>query len=280
MAAALKPSAPLAFTYHHNKQEAYLAAGMAILDAGLTCTASIPCPAEMGGSIHISGTGSSIVDTVFVCRSPGVVTMRWRFDNAKQLVELMRSELEQLVAAGMRPSAGDIRCIAYGHIIRMAIANLRETWDSRATTATKLTMLRVAMDQIATLDDVKALLEQAAKDGAAASRRQRRPVGTGVTGQRLVAMIEAGVRTLHEGVGADVPSLLHRLDKMDTRHGLDSLRNASDMGVPYAARPPCQQPPSASTSRQLQSRVKRRDAPRDLRCRSAATASSNRSRSA
>lgn len=81
MAAALKPGAPLAFTYHHNKQEAYLAAGMAILDAGLTCTASLPCPAEMGGSIHISGTGSSIVDTVFVCRRDGVVPARWIFKN-------------------------------------------------------------------------------------------------------------------------------------------------------------------------------------------------------
>ena len=50
MARALKPSAPLAFTYHHNKIEAYHAIGVAILDAGLLCTASIPCPAEMGGS--------------------------------------------------------------------------------------------------------------------------------------------------------------------------------------------------------------------------------------
>ena len=71
MARALKPGAPLVFTYHHNKLEAYQAIGVAILDAGLTCSASIPCPAEMGGSIHIHGTGSSIVDTVFVCRSTG-----------------------------------------------------------------------------------------------------------------------------------------------------------------------------------------------------------------
>jgi adenine-specific DNA methylase len=60
MAAALKPGGPLAFTFHHNKLEAYYAVGMAILDAGLVCTASFPCPAEMGGSIHIHGTTSSI----------------------------------------------------------------------------------------------------------------------------------------------------------------------------------------------------------------------------
>ena len=68
---ALKPGAPLAFTYHHNNLEAYHSIGVAILDAGLTCSASLPCPAEMGGSIHIFGTGSSIIDTVFVCRLNG-----------------------------------------------------------------------------------------------------------------------------------------------------------------------------------------------------------------
>ena len=37
MARALKPGAPLAFTFHHNKLEAYYAVGIAILDAGLVC---------------------------------------------------------------------------------------------------------------------------------------------------------------------------------------------------------------------------------------------------
>lgn len=162
MAAALKPGAPLAFTYHHNKQEAYLAAGMAILDAGLSCTASLPCPAEMGGSIHISGTGSSIVDTVFVCRRDGLVPTRWIFKNASELVTIMRSELTQLSSAGMKPTAGDIRCIAYGHITRMAITHLRAGWDVSLPIGTKLHVIKAAMDAIALLDDVRAGLEETA----------------------------------------------------------------------------------------------------------------------
>ena len=71
MADALKPGGPLVFTYHHNKLDAYCAVGVAILDAGLVCSASLPCPAEMAGSIHIHGTMSSIIDTVFVCRTSG-----------------------------------------------------------------------------------------------------------------------------------------------------------------------------------------------------------------
>lgn len=76
MTAALKRGRPLAFTYHHNKLEAYFPLAVAILDSGLTCSASLPCPAEMAGSIHINGSASSIVDTIFVCRSTGRVARR------------------------------------------------------------------------------------------------------------------------------------------------------------------------------------------------------------
>lgn len=170
MAAALKPGAPLAFTYHHNKQEAYLAAGMAILDAGFTCTASLPCPAEMGGSIHISGTGSSIVDTIFVCRRDGIVPAQWNFKNAHELGAIMRNELTQLVSAGMKPTAGDIRCIAYGHITRMAINNLRAGWDVSLPTGAKLNAIKVAMNAIALLDEVRVALEETAPTASPMSR--------------------------------------------------------------------------------------------------------------
>ena len=82
MARALKPGAPLVFTYHHNKIDAYHAVGVSILDAGLACSATLPCPAEMAGSIHIHGTTSSIVDTVFVCRSTGTIPRQWLFEDA------------------------------------------------------------------------------------------------------------------------------------------------------------------------------------------------------
>ena len=102
MARALKPGAPLAFTYHHNRLETYSAVGVAILDAGLICTASLPCPAEMVGSIHIHGTTSSIVDTVFVCRSDGTAPHGWHFDTPDQLAEIVTVDLKQLGDA-MKP---------------------------------------------------------------------------------------------------------------------------------------------------------------------------------
>jgi adenine-specific DNA methylase len=161
MAVALKPGAPLVFTYHHNQQVAYLAAAMGILDAGLTCSASLPCPAEMGGSIHIHGTGSSIVDTVFVCRDHGTTPRALLFENAEQLAQLLGRELAELRAAGMKPTAGDIRCIAFGHITRMAIWVLGPEWNASQPTPKKLRDIRCAMDALATIDDVRTALEGA-----------------------------------------------------------------------------------------------------------------------
>jgi adenine-specific DNA methylase len=161
MAGALKPGAPLVFTYHHNQQDAYIAIGMAILDAGLTCSASLPCPAEMGGSIHIHGTGSSIVDTVFVCRDRGTTPRSWLFADAAGLVRIMSDDLESLRAAGMKPTTGDIRCVALGHITRMAAWRLKATWNSTRTTAEKFAAIRQAMNGIATVDEVQKRLEGA-----------------------------------------------------------------------------------------------------------------------
>jgi putative DNA methylase len=132
MAQALKPGAPLAFTYHHNDLAAYYPIAVAILDTGLTCSATLPCPAEMGASIHISGTGSSIIDTIFVCRSTGRIPRRWLADSIHGVAELVKEDLDRLRAGHVRPTSGDTRCIAYGHLIRLAIWDLRKTWNRNA----------------------------------------------------------------------------------------------------------------------------------------------------
>ena len=159
MQRALKPGAPLVFTYHHNKLEAYFAVGVAILDSGLTCSASLPCPAEMGGSIHIHGTASSIVDTVFVCRNNGRAPRQWLFESEAQLAAIIESDLGQLSEAGRKPTRGDTRCIIFGHLTRMAVWRLRKDWDPGFTTVEKLERFAQALMQLADpeqlLDDIE-----------------------------------------------------------------------------------------------------------------------------
>lgn len=146
MAQALSPGAPLVFTYHHNLFEAYHAIGVAILDSGLICSASLPCPAEMGGSIHIHGTDSSIIDTVFVCRDPDVAIIQNPFESLSELSNIVKIELGQLRMAGMRPTVGDIRCIVFGHLTRMAVWNLYPSWNNKDSTAEKLSRFSKMID--------------------------------------------------------------------------------------------------------------------------------------
>lgn len=148
MATALKPGAPLAFTYHHNRLEAYYPVAAALLDAGLACTATIPCPAEMGASIHISGTGSSVVDTVFVCRGTGSIQRRLTVDTPEAIAGLARLDLGRLGKAGLEPTQGDIRCILYGHLVRLAIWHLRDRWAQDAPTSTKLAAIAAEISRL------------------------------------------------------------------------------------------------------------------------------------
>jgi putative DNA methylase len=144
-AEALKQGAPFAFTYHHNKIEAYFPIAVALLDAGLKCTASIPCPAEMGASIHINGTESSVVDTVFVSRTKGTISRRILAFTAPDIARLVEADLNNLRNGGLKPTHGDIRCVAYGHLIRMAMWTLKDKWNSRRSVQDRLDAIRDAV---------------------------------------------------------------------------------------------------------------------------------------
>jgi len=171
MAKGLKPGCPLVFTYHHNSLDAYSAIGVAILDAGFVCSATLPCPAEMGGSIHIHGTGSSIVDTVFVCREKGTQFPRNLFQGAVDMTPIVLEDCEQLTKAGMKPTAGDVRCITYGHAVRMAVWNLRRNWRAGDTTTNKLRRFAQGLAAFGNLDSVVQQVRPASEPGHSAPRQ-------------------------------------------------------------------------------------------------------------
>jgi hypothetical protein len=148
MAIALKPGAPLAFTYHHNKMDAYYPIAAAILDGGLICSASLPCPGEMGASIHISGTDSSIIDTVFVCRSKGVTQRHLLADGPDSVAALVDDDVRKLRDGGVPVGAGDIKCMTRGHLIRLAIWHLHRDWDKSIPTAAKLSAVSKQIEKM------------------------------------------------------------------------------------------------------------------------------------
>jgi len=159
MAVAMKPGAPFAFTYHHNRLDAYVPVAVAILDAGLTCSASIPCPAEMGASIHISGTASSVVDSIFVCRAAGKVDPRDLLTATEGVAAMVGRDLDRLVEGGVKPTAGDTRCVTYGHLVRLSIWGMRDAWDASLPASQRIQRFRAALAALPGVEDVVRKLE-------------------------------------------------------------------------------------------------------------------------
>ncbi len=149
---ALKPGHPFAFTYHHNDVEAYLPIAVVLLDAGLVCTATLPCPAEMSASIHINGTGSSVVDTIFICRTTGTIQASEFEATPATLKAMLKSDLEDLQQAGLEPSPGDARCLAFGHLVRLVVWQLRKGWRCDAATQNKLGRVQKALHNVYPVD--------------------------------------------------------------------------------------------------------------------------------
>jgi hypothetical protein len=154
-ARALKPGAPFIFTYHHNDPEAYAPVVLAVLDAGLACEAVLPAPGEMEASLHIHGTGSSVLDSVFVCR-PGGEAVGTAQDSSDREDELgleafewsLLSDLREVARGGVSVSLGDARCLFSGHVARLAIRQLGLVWDRDAGLDERLARVRAELSDL------------------------------------------------------------------------------------------------------------------------------------
>jgi adenine-specific DNA methylase len=156
---ALKPEGPFVFTYHHNETEAYLPVAAAILDANLVSTVTLPCPAEMGASIHISGTQSSVIDTVFVCRQSGKLSPEEFKPTVDYLKRRLKRDVRDLKRSGYDPTAGDLQCILLGHLTRLAVWQLHSDWDTALDTEDKLDRIRAAFEVIISLDTIDTIID-------------------------------------------------------------------------------------------------------------------------
>ncbi len=159
-AAALKPGAPFAFTYHHNDPTAYVPLIVAILDAGLDCTATLPAAAEMSASLHIAGTGSSVLDSVFVCRSAPSSNTFGRHADLRTAVEAaLAGDADSMGAARLRITRGDLGCLAAGHIARLAVNELVAKWDPSRALESRMDVAEATLVRITSEMDLDALIE-------------------------------------------------------------------------------------------------------------------------
>ena len=150
--AALKSGAPFVFTYHHNDPGAYVPVVVAILDAGLNCTATLPAAAEMSASIHISGTKSSILDSVFVCRNANSAYLP-----LVDVVDVLKQDARAMTSAGVELTQGDIRCLASGHIARSAVNRLCAGWEPGVSLTDRMSRAKELLSEIGSDLDFESL---------------------------------------------------------------------------------------------------------------------------
>ncbi|QQR90265.1 MAG: DNA methylase [Myxococcales bacterium] len=185
-AKALKPGGPFVFTYHHNDPTAYLPLVLAILDANLDCTATLPAAAEMTASLHIAGTGSSILDSVFVCRKPLAARrakarqVEMPLDVSNECRAALAADAAAMRSGGVKITVGDLRCLIAGHVARIAIRTLRPAWNREAPLPERLRTARQCLEQITLMADVSSTVEVVASGGshartASSSQREARP---------------------------------------------------------------------------------------------------------
>jgi len=144
MAKALKTEAPLVFTYHHNRIEAYVPIAVAILDSGLSCEATLASPAEMSASIHINGTKSSIIDTIFVCRK-STNNINPDFEDFKKT---LITDVSAIQKAQIKLSQGDVQCMALGTLTKHVINNLQDKWDFKNAFSSKMEFVKSEMKDL------------------------------------------------------------------------------------------------------------------------------------
>jgi hypothetical protein len=141
MSSALKKGRPLSFTYHHNDPLAYAPLVVALLDSGLTCTAVLAAPAEMAASLHIAGTKSSVLDSIFVCRHRTWTQRRRGMDDywKRTVDERVADDTARMAEAGYRCTEGDLQCLRAGHIAGEAVRTLAgPKWSTTASIEDRL----------------------------------------------------------------------------------------------------------------------------------------------
>jgi adenine-specific DNA methylase len=158
-AGALKPEAPFVFTYHHNDPVAYVPLIVAILDAGLDCTATLPAAAEMSASLHIAGTGSSVLDSVFVCRPRRPRSSRAvSAEPDDACASALERDGRSMRGAGLRLTRGDLRCLAAGHIARLAINQLGGAWNRAKSLEKRMALAKAALESITARIDLDSVI--------------------------------------------------------------------------------------------------------------------------
>jgi hypothetical protein len=152
LAAALKPGAPLLFGFQQDDVAAYTPLAVALLDAGLTCSASFPYPLAVDARVSTLGT-------VFTCRSTGRLPRAWVTDTPVGIAALVHADRARLRQGGLFITRRDERCLACAHLLRLTVWYLRRLWGRDLPVHQRLAAVRHTIELLGGVDAVLAGLD-------------------------------------------------------------------------------------------------------------------------
>lgn len=130
-ARVLKPGGLLAFTFHHSRDEAWVALVRAIEDAGLEVVAAHPVKAEMSVAVPKAQAKEPIaLDLVVVCQHPTKASGVKRSDIVALAVEEAADTVRRYNKSGVRLSKGDVRVVLMGGFLK---AHSRWLWHGQGS---------------------------------------------------------------------------------------------------------------------------------------------------
>jgi hypothetical protein len=117
----------------------------------------------MNASLHIAGTQSSVLDSVFVCRRKKHGP---RADRQAELLlgaaaecrSSLRRDAQLMAAAGVRVAKGDLRCLGAGHIARLAVNFAARIWVPRSKISERMRVAGQVVKQIASQVELESLV--------------------------------------------------------------------------------------------------------------------------
>ena len=104
-----------------------------------------------------------------MCRATGRLPRRWLAVNAKELAKLVHEDATNLGEAGLGPTQGDLRCVTYGHLVRLAVWDLRSHWNRKSRISERL---KVVKSWIEEFGGPAAVLKELGETFTRASRNQ------------------------------------------------------------------------------------------------------------
>ena len=65
---------------------------------------------------------------------------------------MVMSDVSKLRSGEINPTQGDVRCILYGHLVRLAVWYLRRKWNLKLPTAEKISIVKLKIDNLGGFD--------------------------------------------------------------------------------------------------------------------------------